>query len=712
MGVRLPLLVFCSAFCVAVLAAALLPLAWVLAAAALPAAAFAVLRLCARRRTGAGAMAGARLTAGLVLAALVLALGWRAGYNALALRPLQALDGTEASVRARVEAVAPGYGEEMVRATLRVLEIEGAPNAPAGFSVQVDGLPPVELGQVLRAHLSFYEYNTTTSQQAAYAAGMPLGAALEGDIDPLGESHTLVTRLRQLQYAAAANIHARLPVRLSGAMAAMALGDRRYLSADVTALYRVAGLSHLLVVSGLHLSLLAGMARRLLGHVLARRKAALCTMLLVVLLMVFTGLAPSILRSGGMWLVLLLGDALGRRAHAPTSLALAVFGICLQNPWAVLGVGLQLSVAATAGMLFSGGAQRAVRARLVRGRLLQKSKLLCRLLVAAVPPACTMAATLPVLVWHGMGLSLLGIPANLVAIPLLPPTVLAGFGMALPLTVPMLNWLGAAAALVGGVLLRVLEALCQLCVAVPGAYLPLGGGFALAVVLVGYAVLFVSHKTGRLKGGVLLCGGLLALALCLAAALGAGTVRVVVAGGSTPSLVVIKDGQAAVLYRGRTSVRAVADVLWQYRVQNCALLVDLRQTTESTEYIDLLAPEKTVTASRDLFAGALYSPMAGVDLTVVRQANGTLACVDVAGYKLGCYTGAVDLTPYAPLDVLLAGSGAVAGRPGQLLVTGAPPRWLVPGEAAVLQANGEASLWLRPGKSVLFKEVLPDGYGI
>lgn len=671
------------------LAAAVLPVAALYAAAGVLVAAFAV--AWQGKRRGKGAL-------GLALAVFVLALLWRGGYALLVQRPASALAGTEARVQALVTATEPGYGEETVHATLRL---------DSGLTVEVQNLPEVAAGEKLSLSLRFYGFSTTAARGRAYAKGQWVGASLSGDgeVEVLCTAHTPATRLRQLQYTASGNIRARLPLRLSSVAAAMSVGDRRYVPYEVTAQYRAAGLSHLLVVSGLHLSLLAGAVYGLLGRALPRRRAALAGLGFVVLFALFAGLTPSILRSGFMWGMIFLGDMLDRRAHAPTSLALAVCLMTLQNPWAAVDVGLQLSVTATLGMLLSGNVVRALKRRFAqsRGRFTVGK----RVALAAVPSACATVFTLPVLVAAQMGVSLLAVPANLVALPLMPAITLSGFAMALPLHIPVLNWLGATGALIGGVLLRVLELLCRLCAALPWAYVPVGGGFALCALLMVYALVFLGVKSGRARAFSMAAAGLLILSFALHLVLSAGTVRVVTAGGGNPSLVVIKGEQAVVLYRSRLSANSIAGTLWQHRVKECVLLVDMRQTTQSTEYLDLIKPRQVVTAKDDLLVGGQYAPLDGVALTVVRQSGGTAACVDVDGYKVGCYTGSVDFAPYAEVDVLLAGSGKASGAYGSLLCAGSPPDWANESRP-VLQSDGQAVLWLRPGKSVIIREVL-DG---
>ncbi|MDL2294884.1 ComEC/Rec2 family competence protein, partial [Ruminococcaceae bacterium OttesenSCG-928-D13] len=664
-----------------------------------------------------------------LLAAGLLAAGLRFGHEALLVRPVRALAGSEPLVTARVLEVSPGYGDDNINATLRVLSVEGE---RASFKVQVSGLPIEAVpGDLLELRLRLYDYTSTASRVYGYGKGLFVGASPKGAVARGGESHTLFTRLRRLQYAAAENITARLPGRLGPVAAAMAVGDRRGVNPAITDAYRAAGASHLMVVSGLHLSLVCAMADALLASLRRRRPkaAAAAGICVVALFALFTGLTASVVRSGVVWLMLYTARLIGRQSDSLTALGLAGLLLVLQNPFAAANVGLLLSFSATLGALMSGqlnawlrGRWRVRRARRVleagadstatSPRDHDRSKfrtaagwLAGKLWDTALVSLSVTAATLPVLVYAGMGFSLLGIPVNVLMVPLLPLVVVCGLVMAVPAGIPLLGWLGAPAALVCGLALRFFEILTNWCLAQRWAWVPVGGLFGLVTVLAVYALLAAGSKGRRLKVLAPAALGLAVGAFALHLAMNAGTVRVTAAGsGTNASLVVTSGGKAVVLYRSRLSAGAVERVFTRDGVDECVLLIDLRQTAESTEYLDRFAPQTVVAAGADLVAGGLYEPMAEVAVTVVRQGGGTAACVDVAGYKLGAYTGSVDLAGYAPLDALLAGGGSATGSYEALITGGAAPDWADP-EAKILHSGGEATLWIRPGTSVVYREV-------
>ena len=91
----------------------------------------------------------------------------------------------------------------------------------------------------------------------------------------------------------------------AGVLAAMVLGDRTHLPKDLRSAYRAAGLSHVLVVSGMHVSILCGSVfakylpekKKWERGYASRRRQALFSAAMALLLAGVTGLTPSVLRA-------------------------------------------------------------------------------------------------------------------------------------------------------------------------------------------------------------------------------------------------------------------------------------------------------------------------------------------------------------------------------------------------------------------------------
>lgn len=143
-----------------------------------------------------------------------------------------------------------------------------------------------------------------------------------------------------------------LPGQEGALLAAICLGDTGGLSDEVDEAFRASGLTHLLVVSGLHLTAVSGSVLGCLLLCRCRRwLAVLLTMAVTVCFMLFIGLTPSVVRAGVMCLVMLAGLLLRRPADPLNSMGLALMLLLAYNPYMVTDAGLLLSFAATGGVV-------------------------------------------------------------------------------------------------------------------------------------------------------------------------------------------------------------------------------------------------------------------------------------------------------------------------------------------------------------------------
>jgi competence protein ComEC len=144
--------------------------------------------------------------------------------------------------------------------------------------------------------------------------------------------------------------------------AAMVTGKRDFLSTDAKDLIREAGIFHIITISGLQMTLVAGIvfvvARRLLAlsPTLAlsypiKKWAAVVAMAGALLYDVATGSRVGTERALIMTLIVLGAVIMDRRALTMRNLAFAVLAVVAIEPEAILGVSFQLSFAAVAALV-------------------------------------------------------------------------------------------------------------------------------------------------------------------------------------------------------------------------------------------------------------------------------------------------------------------------------------------------------------------------
>lgn len=133
--------------------------------------------------------------------------------------------------------------------------------------------------------------------------------------------------------------------------AAMVLGDKEGLDAELKQLYQRNGIAHLIAISGLHIAMIGGtlyhFLRKLSGRYLV---SAGIGMVFIFLYGMMTGMAGATMRAVVMLVISIGADVGGRRYDAVTSIALALFLMLLRNPYQITQAGFLLSFGAVIGI--------------------------------------------------------------------------------------------------------------------------------------------------------------------------------------------------------------------------------------------------------------------------------------------------------------------------------------------------------------------------
>lgn len=132
---------------------------------------------------------------------------------------------------------------------------------------------------------------------------------------------------------------------------AVLLGDKQSLDPSIRSDFTRTGTSYLIVVSGMHLSLVTAFFMLLCRRFGMRLPVLICTILTIICYMAVTGFPRSVVRAGIMHIIVVLGYYLPRTPDSVNSLGLAALVLTVPNPYAVGDVGMLLSFSATLGIV-------------------------------------------------------------------------------------------------------------------------------------------------------------------------------------------------------------------------------------------------------------------------------------------------------------------------------------------------------------------------
>ena len=595
---------------------------------------------------------------------------------------------------------APDYSNGKAKFILRVETCNNQSNTPlAGKKVQFSSGETFSADQFDRVtgtfHLALPEGNDYFSRKNQLLAD---GVVLQGyfyDFMPCSIHATEIPLLQRLPYTIRRKLLdsflEHLPSPEDTLVSGVLVGEKQAVPDTVRDAFRGAGVSHLLCVSGLHMSTVAQMFLLMLGlFPIPKRLRSVLAGIGVVLFMGVTCFSPSVSRSGMMYLLLLSGDCFRRKADSLNSLGLSVLVLCLFNPYAAADISLILSFSATLGIIVC---MAPVKPFLFRKKKWMTRKFTELILGTIMMSLSAMLFTLPVSLLAFNEISLVSPFANLLVLTPSSWMIYTGFAAALLSLFPFLTPVASLAWNLTDALARWLILSTQWCSTFPLAKIPTDYCFvplwlACTLFLLGIACLLCCrHQKLPLQLTAMLSAVLLLLNLFIYQVDAKKLKVTIAASGEGVSAVVSFAGHGAAVGFGAESWKT------EHILRRCgvghldaAVLLSLsnHECQQAAKIIKDWHPDKVILPAGTVLDGSLEAslPYAGSCISAGMQAQMSLWQRSVL---ITCENGAANLQ-MNHLSLLLCGEDAdftqmpVDMQSTQILICGELPK-----QSAVLQ---------------------------
>ncbi len=267
-----------------------------------------------------------------------------------------------------------------------------------GQTLTVNG--KIEVFEHARNEGNFDRYLFYRMQQISCAIRKPTVIGVHGRPDWIRE------KLYQYRETVKLVYRNYLSEKADGILETMILGDKSNLDLITKEQYRLAGMSHILSISGLHVAIIGmGIYRRLRKRGAGYYGAALCAAIMVILYGIMVGNGVSTRRAIAMLLLLFIGDCLGKAYDMLNALGLVAIVFLLENPGNLYMGGFQLSFAA-------------VVAVAIATTIFPKKKIWQGITIWAM--------VLPLVMYQFYEVTLVGMGMNFIVLPTLGIVVIAG----------------------------------------------------------------------------------------------------------------------------------------------------------------------------------------------------------------------------------------------------------------------------------------------
>lgn len=197
------------------------------------------------------------------------------------------------------------------------------------------------------------------------------------------------------------------------------LGNRSQMSSVLKEDFSRTGTTHILAISGYNITLIATLISTFLLWFFKRQTAFWFSLAGVAIFTILTGAQASVVRASIMGILVLLANREGRLNDPKNAILLAGAVMVLVHPKILrYDVGFQLSFMATLGLIYIAPIFESYFEQFTNFFKFREN------ILATIS---AQLAVLPLLAYHFKNLSLVSLPANILTLPLIPYSMLAGF---------------------------------------------------------------------------------------------------------------------------------------------------------------------------------------------------------------------------------------------------------------------------------------------
>ena len=334
---------------------------------------------------------------------------WFQFYASFYLSPAAELDGKIADTTAFCTDYS--YETDYGTAVEGMLRLNGKPYRAKFY---VNGRVEMEPGDVLTGP---FEFRVTTPDGADeptthQGKGIFLLAYQEEDAKLLKLAQPpRWSNIARLKHFLLNVLEASFPADAAGFAKALLLGDRTGIDYETNTAFKLSGISHVIAVSGLHVTILFTLI-----NILCFKRRFLVAVLGIPALVFFaalTGFSPSVTRACIMQCLMIVATLIGKEYDGPTELAFSCLVMLIVNPLVILSVSFQLSVGCMIGIFLF---YDSIRAYFAKKLNVGKSKIKRWFVNSVSVTLSAMVITTPLVALYFGAVSLVGVLTNLLTL--------------------------------------------------------------------------------------------------------------------------------------------------------------------------------------------------------------------------------------------------------------------------------------------------------
>lgn len=268
---------------------------------------------------------------------------------------------------------------------------------------------PVRAGDVFSASVKIEPIDTGSSKLYYYSNNIHFKLKLIS-FNKVNSTNNFYAILSNIRNSVEDKLFLNMSSDTAPTMCAITYGDDSYISEEFDTNIRRAGVSHVMVVSGMHLAIIMSGIFAVLDRLFYNRYLrCLLSAFCVFLICGICGFTMSITRAGLMYVLAAFAPLIFRENDSVNTLGTTVCIIIIANPYAIFSLSFLLSVSATYGVI----ALAPFYSELLSRRVHKENFVLRGAIAMVMNTLCAMLMTLPITIYCFSSVSLIAPLTNL-----------------------------------------------------------------------------------------------------------------------------------------------------------------------------------------------------------------------------------------------------------------------------------------------------------
>ncbi len=344
------------------------------------------------------------------------AAGINAGYRFYTAKVVSSFPETPVRITATVE---KEYNSGSFIVKTESVDVENFPQRINIMLYTSDGYEFLE-GEKFCCDIKAYREMPSRSQQGK---GAVISGRIAGNYTLLKETPPERKFISKCREELKASVNRTVSFPYNTVLIAMLLGDTEEMDSGIYDSFNIAGISHILCVSGLHISLICGFFAAFFGFIFGRKLISdVLGILITLFFVILTGAGPSAVRAFTMAVALILSRHIVRNYSPVNILGGIAFLFCVTEPYIIYNNGFLMSVFA----VFSLCTAAADWVGKIIRKFSVKNRIITYILNLSFASFSVSLFLIPIMLMSSGYTSALSPIANLIIIPLVPFAMILG----------------------------------------------------------------------------------------------------------------------------------------------------------------------------------------------------------------------------------------------------------------------------------------------